>query len=904
MMIPGGQGSLQGIGRPASGQTARNGQMGPESSPAGSGGKYTCPNCSKSFARDDLLRRHLAREARAMAQPQVDRQKSCQECARSKARCDLEVPSCGRCRSRNKHCTYGARSGNPNVRRHRESIAPTGNMAGMNIAGGSTYGGGWGSGESSYQGSEGPPDSRPQMVSTDDSSSESSFGWSDPNTSQNNNMSGNSYLPQRTYSTASMSSIASHNAAPPLPQPHSQHPQHYGQYQLDTNPAVTPTTYMRHALEQSYGGMSSMGARPTANLLMTDLDRNAPGLKAEEGEETPVGRLIGSFGAGSAPLDASRNFQRMVTSPGGGISGGHPEMWNNVAAPALPNQQHYVSQTGERMGPPSLPFSNARNVPNLLSPSRGPDRQRPQPHKLLTGANMPQPPRPDLGGAGAHILSGRPLFSAIMDLSGWLEEPVVPSPLYPSGPSLASLGLGAVPGLASAMPNSDQPSMALDSPMGGSSEAGMQQGQKEPQQLPQPSTMPASRYWWANPPSQMDVALMQSVAQATATHLSHYPHLMVLPDPSSPVPPTVHRPWMAYVRGDLPASLAIARVVLAGYAVRLPASEHIVWESVARETRRLIQSHEAICNHSSNLDVLGATEALFLYCILLLMCTDPGASPYVDMSLTNTAFFALSQLAKTLSVRLQMAQQERARRKSMGEDGPEEGQGTQQQQKQHWLSWGFEETMRRTLWASYAILVLQRFRDGAVLSEGHLAGLDLILDIQLPAIAAEFEAASEEEWRQVRKQALASLSEKSGEAGSSSGEAGSTPSGQGNSNGGLGANEEKPMTFSDLTFRDLIRYRPVPEARRNSSGAASEAGGAGTGASGAGAGNDGAKRGSTASSTSGGAGAGTTTTASSNRPSSSPPPPPKALLEYFERHDAFVATVLSIAFCLDSGLSV
>jgi hypothetical protein len=53
---------------------------------------------------DDLLRRHLTREARAQAQPVIDRQKSCHECARSKSRCDLEVPSCGRCRSRGKTC--------------------------------------------------------------------------------------------------------------------------------------------------------------------------------------------------------------------------------------------------------------------------------------------------------------------------------------------------------------------------------------------------------------------------------------------------------------------------------------------------------------------------------------------------------------------------------------------------------------------------------------------------------------------------------------------------------------------------------------------------------------------------------------------------------------------------------
>lgn len=53
---------------------------------------------------DDLLRRHQIREARALANPTVDRQKSCFACARSKARCDLGYPSCERCRKRGIPC--------------------------------------------------------------------------------------------------------------------------------------------------------------------------------------------------------------------------------------------------------------------------------------------------------------------------------------------------------------------------------------------------------------------------------------------------------------------------------------------------------------------------------------------------------------------------------------------------------------------------------------------------------------------------------------------------------------------------------------------------------------------------------------------------------------------------------
>lgn len=227
-----------------------------------------------------------------------------------------------------------------------------------------------------------------------------------------------------------------------------------------------------------------------------------------------------------------------------------------------------------------------------------------------------------------------------------------------------------------------------------------------------------------------------------------------------------------------------------------------------------------------------------------------------------------------------------------------------------WMTWGFEESMRRTLWAAYAILVLQRFRDGAVLSEGHLAGVDLILDVELPAVAAEFEAGDEDVWRKARR-------------------------------------ESELKGMKGWTFRDLVFHRPIhAEQRRKQTPPGGsqqqqqqqQQGGAFTQSS---------QKDVTASSTTSNAqpsssekshptNAGieedeenstetttpttaTTTTGTGtvagavvgaanvtgkNAATGASSTTPKGLLEFFGQADAFVSTVLSIAFCLDSHLSV
>jgi hypothetical protein len=363
------------------------------------------------------------------------------------------------------------------------------------------------------------------------------------------------------------------------------------------------------------------------------------------------------------------------------------------------------------------------------------ETQRPQPPQLLTGARMPQPAtRP-----GVEPISARPLFSAQLDLSGWLEEPVVPSPLYRMGPSLSALipstpTKTSIPGsdahwtgnssnaeaLRSALNANHMPLPAIDTVM------------DQHNKTTDTENQVAARMWWAHASDmpQNDVQ-SQGVAQACAGHFTVYPALMVLPEATSPVPPLFHRPWLASSRLHTPASLARARILLAGYHVKLPASEAMIWEMIANEANTLIASFDRHVN-ASDLDVFSSTAALWFLVILLLMSSDPSnAAGSVSDALVDSSLIGLSQYSRLLSQRVHACEE---RKRTQGHTPS-------------FLEWGFEETMKRTLFASYSLLVLQRFRETSTVVQSQLAGIDLILNVSLPATAMEFEAGNELEWQ-------------------------------------------------------------------------------------------------------------------------------------------------------------
>ncbi|KAF1990031.1 hypothetical protein K402DRAFT_325354 [Aulographum hederae CBS 113979] len=70
-----------------------------------------CPQCKRTFSQKSSCIRHQKRCLQNI--PSAPRKKSCKSCAASKTKCDLRLPSCSRCASRNDTCEYAVRPPNP-----------------------------------------------------------------------------------------------------------------------------------------------------------------------------------------------------------------------------------------------------------------------------------------------------------------------------------------------------------------------------------------------------------------------------------------------------------------------------------------------------------------------------------------------------------------------------------------------------------------------------------------------------------------------------------------------------------------------------------------------------------------------------------------------------------------------
>jgi len=305
--------------------------------------------------------------------------------------------------------------------------------------------------------------------------------------------------------------------------------------------------------------------------------------------------------------------------------------------------------------------------------------------------------------------------------------------------------------------------------------------------------MISARHWWSQTTQSTAPEGAETLASISAAHFKTYPALMVLPDPTSPVPPFINRSWIAQLRALMPRSLAVARVVLAGYMVRLPPSEGMVWESLAKEARALIEGMDRTLE-STDQEVWAATASLWLYLVLMMMSDDTSASPYVDATLVDSALHTLSQLAKQLAERVQN-QEEMLK--------PDGRTGTSQREET-FFTWGCLETMRRTLFAAYVLLVLQRYRENALNIQLSLAGFELILDCQLPASANQFEAGTDQEWRQARKKEVEDSEKLNVNGNGDSSSVKPEDSSQLNDRGKMA---EKPVKLSYPTMRDLISAR-------------------------------------------------------------------------------------------------
>ncbi|SPO32181.1 uncharacterized protein UTRI_02738 [Ustilago trichophora] len=759
---------------------ASSGRSGP--GPSSSSQGFPCPNCGKTFARDDLLRRHLAREARALAQPSFDRQKSCYECARSKARCDLEVPTCGRCRARGKQCVYAPRSGNPNVRKarnagampnmdaHIHSMTPqmTPAMTPAAAIGSTMPNATWAMGNAGFDlASNSFMAPNPAYVKREgeldyDSQSDSeAHSWHDPASSTSGSAFG---------SPRSQHSIAEHpDSAPPnlanfnisgqpypsiAPPIRTESPHSFHDLNLDSDAAPGP---------QRINSRKSSGfSRTNTGPIVTNMNRADVAFANEEGEETPIVRLGHNLShAGSDPsrLQATVNNNFLAAPSSRHRTTSLPEALENT----LPEDANMQEPWHARTSMAAATFNNqaARQLHPASAANANAMMPPPRPPTLITSNlnNRSAWPNP------SPIRSG--VFQHGIDLSGWLAEPVVPSPLYRMGPSLHSaisgnfaaisqspvvdtpisakfaaslaqtMGLSTNPGFLSAFQESNH-TVGADNASSHPLSRSLSDATTPPQSrydcngqlvLPAPQ-LPSAKQWWIQPHQNGEVAA--SIAQASAAHFVSYPALMVLTDPTAPIPPFIHRKWLQENRARVPESLASARSILAGYYVRLPASQSLIWRLISEQIRTIVASQaELVESDSDSVAVFGAVASLWMYLVLIVFTDEPAITDHVDAALLDQALLVLSELSQSLLGHTVEAC------KALSESATP-GLAT----------FGWIETMIRTLFASYSLLVLQRFRENAGNARERLAGCSLILDIPLPAGAGEFEADKEADWLQ------------------------------------------------------------------------------------------------------------------------------------------------------------
>lgn len=527
-----------------------------------------------------------------------------------------------------------------------------------------------------------------ETSSADDyESSDDSRNWSDTY-----NRPTNQYRPERSLSASSSNTTGSFDYQDAIQQQHTQSSHSMQQYAIPYGPSQFSVQSDAN-ISQSH--MNTMVRGFGTNGSRTGIDTSVPRAGPEDDEVTPVHRT------------------------------------------QLAN-----------MGPPLATPSRGRDVSSHFSQwpiaSLQPPSQRPQVPRLLTGARMPKP-------ADAGQPSAKPLFSAQVDLSGWLEEPVVPSPLYRMGPSLSALGTpGAsfIPPTPVAHGNSAA-NQTLNAVLSqhqqqttGSSSAPASDTVMSSSSDIQESSQVAARNWWAATKQARNGVDTQTVAQVCAGHFTLYPALMVLPDASSPVPPLFHRPWLAHIRPQTPASLAQVRIALAAYQVRLPSCEEMVWSMIIEQARSIVASIDSVAS-SNDMEVFASASSLWFLIILLLMSSDPNTGTTVGDGIVDSSLIGLSQLARILQQRVQAREQVL----SQQESGGSTQKGPNNSTVLSFFDWGFNETMRRTLYACYALFVLQRFRETSPELQSQLAGIELVLDIRLPATASEFEAGNELEWR-------------------------------------------------------------------------------------------------------------------------------------------------------------
>lgn len=680
---------------------------------------------------EDLLRRHQSREARALANPTVDRQKSCYACAKSKARCDLGVPACERCRKRNIQCIYAPHTGNPNVRKARES------------------------------GLMGPSQ------------------WADAQ-----NVRGSPYLPSTSppvYPRRESTSMQWHASLPNLHMPEPAVPMNtVATTDLSGDEPDSDSNNTIDSLDSHFTGMRWQNAEPRRSYssVSSNEDNVYPfGVPHVSNAEWPVQDTTVPSIQIPGPSNGHALFQGQSNMPQ--LSGGLVDMLGRPTAPP-PDAPPVKSERGAEnvgMPPPS-------NVPALSVDALAPSLRRDMPPpprrpsdlaRLSTGGLAPgnlQLSIPHTPSRLSNVATFSPSHSAMvlghMDLSAWLDDPVVPSPLYELGACtgwsglMSAMDVGKTPTAHSARHNEryslkgPRPQVLTQSDEGIS--APSKSTSDSDSLTPVSPVLISSVDWWSRdegaqerfhrymlttlPPHGLlrENDFRTTLAMSAISRFVTYCTFLCLAEPNAPQPPFLHRHLLVTQRNTLPEPLSVARCALSALTLRLPTSERWAWTQVATELERHIHSardlttklgpcfetempvtksveQQTYLDHAESfegaMEIMALLQAIWLYVVVGAFgdaLDAQGADGQARCTLTHRVWDAtllpnaidalqsLTHMAASLVINLQ-------KRATPEVPGP----STQSSEISDFMWWGLCESLRRTVLASYSLLVLLRY---------------------------------------------------------------------------------------------------------------------------------------------------------------------------------------------------
>ncbi|WFD41853.1 hypothetical protein MPSI1_000489 [Malassezia psittaci] len=443
--------------------------------------------------------------------------------------------------------------------------------------------------------------------------------------------------------------------------------------------------------------------------------------------------------------------------------------------------------------------------------------------KNLNTAKLPffTPQTPSRFGNYATFSPAHAAMAGSTELSSWLDEPIVPSPMYELGACTGWNGLMSTIDLSktpNAIRANDRHSLKGPRPTGASSEAQPDLSKFKfgdsnlgaEDSTPVSPVLISSEDWWTRDKEaqwryhrymQSTMTLTNfpciddprtTLAMSAISRFVIYCTFLCLAEPNSPQPPFLHRPLLLAQRKALPASLSIARCVLAALMLRLPSSEAYTWNLVARELENQIEeAHKTLANlqvyisPNSNdvpaltfekaLEVMALCQTLWFYIVMgafgdKLDCSGDHAFSFIhsywEPSLLGRATRALQILTQLIALLLPALEARPIVSTSnmFGDENTYE-----------FLSWGLCESLRRTVLASHALLILLRYRQEMMLHTDSSKpvtaatwglppfdyGPDLssscstslwqkVMEVELPAVADTFEADQWATWRSHR----------------------------------------------------------------------------------------------------------------------------------------------------------